>query len=99
MRTRHHMLTTKTIYRDITERKRDEEMRRTFSQRLIGAQEAERRRVARELHDETGQVLTAIEVNLENIQAADASARAAQLTDRILIIDRAVRRLRELALD
>ena len=39
------------IYCDISERKRVEAMLQTFSQRLIETQEAERRRVARALHD------------------------------------------------
>jgi signal transduction histidine kinase len=36
-----------------------------LSQRLLHSQEAERRRIARALHDEIGQVLTALKFNLE----------------------------------
>jgi PAS domain S-box-containing protein len=56
------------IAQDITERKRAEGMLQTFSQRLIETQEAERRRVARELHDGIGQALTAIKINLQAVQ-------------------------------
>jgi PAS domain S-box-containing protein len=58
------------IYRDITERKRAEAMLQTFSQRLIQTQEAESRRVARALHDEIGQALTTLKLNLQLIQHA-----------------------------
>jgi signal transduction histidine kinase len=38
---------------------------RQISQRLVRAQEEERRRISRELHDELGQTLTALRVNLD----------------------------------
>lgn len=38
---------------------------RQVSQRLVHAQEEERRRISRELHDELGQTLTALRVNLD----------------------------------
>jgi PAS domain S-box-containing protein len=88
------------IYRDITERKRAEDMLQTFSQRLIETQEAERRRVARALHDEIGPTLTALKLNLQLIQhAAQAWPRAEQLNESIGSIDRAVQQVRELSLD
>ncbi len=39
----------------------------TLSHRLIQAQETERRNLAHELHDEIGQVLTAVKLNLQHI--------------------------------
>jgi two-component system, NarL family, sensor histidine kinase DevS len=39
-------------------------------QRVVGAQEVERRRLARELHDETGQALTSILLGLRNVEEA-----------------------------
>lgn len=39
-----------------------------LSQQLIHAQEAERRRIARELHDQIGQVLTALKMSLQVLQ-------------------------------
>src|SRR5690606_12306683 len=41
-----------------------------LSNRIIEVQESERRQIARELHDEIGQCLTALEINLEGLQRA-----------------------------
>jgi PAS domain S-box-containing protein len=49
---------------DTTERKRGEEARNELLRRLFAAQEDERRRMSRELHDEFGQQLTALSLNL-----------------------------------
>ena len=40
----------------------------TLSNRVIEVQETERRQLARELHDEIGQCLTALKINLEGLQ-------------------------------
>ncbi len=59
---------------DVTQRRRYEQAQqrlldenRRLAQTLINSQEAERRRLARELHDELGQALTAIQVDAESI--------------------------------
>jgi len=52
------------ILRDITERKHAEESLRQLSTQLLHAQDDERRRIARELHDSIGQELTALDLNL-----------------------------------
>ena len=83
---------------DITERKRSEEelARRTrqlesLSRQLIEAQEAERRAVARELHDDFGQVLTALKLTLQRRERDDAES--------IALVDGAIARMRDLAQD
>ncbi|MFH1605224.1 MAG: cache domain-containing protein, partial [Pseudomonadota bacterium] len=64
------------ILRDITERRRAEDKIRRSQQELHelskaanDAIEAERRRTARELHDELGQSLTVLKMNLESMRA------------------------------
>lgn len=44
---------------------------RSLPRQLIRTQEAERRRIARDLHDEIGQALTALNINLQILQAED----------------------------
>src|SRR3954469_6382609 len=84
---------------DITERNRanEELARRTqqleaLSRKLIEAQEAERRAVARELHDDFGQVLTALKLNLQ-AKGGDGHGES------IALVDGAITRMRELAQD
>ncbi len=58
--------------------KRRDALRGQLLSQVINAQEAERKRISRELHDETGQLLTALMVGLrtlEQIPAVSASAR------------------------
>ncbi|MDC4225793.1 MAG: PAS domain-containing protein [Candidatus Manganitrophus sp.] len=87
---------------DITERKRAEEALteyakrlRSLSGQLLEAQETERRRIARELHDEIGQSLTAIKLQLHGSK---------RLSDRrmeecIQMVDQALSQVRNLSLD
>jgi len=59
---------------DITERKIAEQALTGLSRKLIKAQEEERQRIARELHDDVGQRLTLMSVELERLcSRSDAS--------------------------
>lgn len=52
---------------DISERKRAEEALKVLGSRLIAAQEEERKRVARELHDDLSQRMAVLSIELEQI--------------------------------
>ncbi|MCC6650194.1 MAG: sensor histidine kinase [Candidatus Eisenbacteria bacterium] len=54
-----------------------------LSQLLLRAQEEERRRIARELHDEAGQALTALKIELDLEGRTQASALAARALEQV----------------
>jgi len=74
-----------------------ERVQRDALRRVVEAQELERRRLARELHDETGQALTSILLGLKSVEEAkDASQRddaAAELRQLVVSTLQDVRRL------
>ena len=86
--------------RDITERKLAQDALKMFSRKLIEAQEDERRRIARELHDQIGQILTAVKMNLHMVQKVCTSPEACSyVKDNIEAVDEALRLVRDLSVD
>jgi PAS domain S-box-containing protein len=61
------------VVRDISERRHMEAVHRSFAQRVLQTLEAERERVARELHDDVGQALATIGVLLHALERTPGS--------------------------
>lgn len=73
---------------------------RALAQRLEAAKEDERRRIARELHDELGQALTAAKISLQLVgRAANDEARAQRIQETAGLVDRLIGHVRTLSLD
>lgn len=89
---------------DVTELKQAEmERARLFKQmqslsnRLVEAQEMERRSIARELHDEIGQALTGLKLMLE--MSASAPSDSSRATEMLGVINDLMARVHEMSLD
>ncbi|MDB5810714.1 MAG: hypothetical protein JWN94_2836 [Betaproteobacteria bacterium] len=95
------------VGRDITERKRTEEDVRNYSSRLLAlsrkllqVQEDERSRLARDLHDQVGQALTALKINLQVIGRQPAAKPvASKIGECVQIADDAIQQVRTLVFD
>lgn len=61
---------------DITERKRAKDALAEMTRRLIAAQEQERARIARELHDDVNQRIAMLSVELEQLQQSPAELQS-----------------------
>lgn len=73
---------------------------RTLSQRLLQVQEEDRRTIARDLHDEIGQSLTAIKLNVERARrTSDPAARDGIMKDCGQITDNVLEQVRDLSLN
>lgn len=71
--------------------------RQQLSRRLLEVQETERRAIARELHDEIGQAMTAVKMNLQAM--AMVGPTTPQLEDAMSIAERSLQQVRNISLD
>jgi signal transduction histidine kinase len=72
---------------------------RLLTRRLEAAREDERRRIARELHDDLGPALTAVAINLQLMARGAAGGRSAdRLAESTDLVDRMTQRVRDLSL-
>jgi signal transduction histidine kinase len=91
---------------DITKQQLDEEAIREYadrmkilSQRLIDVQEAERRIIALELHDQIGQILTGLKLKLEMLARLPADEAQNRLDEAQMLVNELLARTRELSLN
>lgn len=76
-----------TAFNEMSEElKRKEEMRTQLLAKVINAQEAERKRLARELHDETSQALTSLMVGLRFIEDSTDSVEVRNKTAELRVL-------------
>jgi signal transduction histidine kinase/DNA-binding response OmpR family regulator len=73
---------------------------RRLTQQVISAQEEERRRLSRELHDEAGQALTALKISLDLIRSdlpVEAASLRQRLSEAIVLTETTMEQVRLLA--
>jgi len=70
-----------------------------LSRYLVNIQEQERRSLARELHDEIGQALTAVKMSLENLVKLPAADNQLHLQESIQIVSQTLQQVRNMSLN
>ena len=94
-------ITLENVYL-LEELREKEEVRGRLLERVISVQEEERERIARELHDETGQLLTALMVNVELLRTESEFQSAGfqeQLEEISSILSKTMEDIHNLSLD
>lgn len=91
---------------DITERVRDKEQLENANRRLqmlsskvIEIQERERHHISRGLHDDIGQALTAVKLNLDAMRLRVGADHAGEIDDSLRIVADILQQVRSLSLD
>jgi two-component system NarL family sensor kinase len=90
----------RSLLRDITERKRAEEVFRNLSSRIIEAQESERRRVARDLHDGINQILSSIQFRLKSTEEKESTKKnplVKEIGEARILLEEAIQEVRRIS--
>lgn len=87
------------LIEQIAERLRAEKELRRLSNRLVEVQESESRSIARELHDEIGQLLTGLKLAIEMTPRLGAEQLTQQYRQAQMLVNELIRRVRDLSLD
>jgi len=99
-RTQELEATNIALSEEIAERKQTEAALKIMSRTVQASQEEERQRIARELHDEVGQTLTMIKLNLQLVQDKVLEAETnAHLQESLALTDQTLGKVRAVALD
>jgi PAS domain S-box-containing protein len=92
------------VSKDITKRKQNEkeliearDRLQTLSKLLLQNIENERRQITRELHDDIGQELTLLRINLQNMCASKDQIYESNIEENIVIVDRIFQQIRDLS--
>ncbi len=81
------------------ELKRKEEIRGYVLEQIISAQESERKRIARELHDRTGQSLTSLIIGLKTLETASRQDIQQRIADMRQITAQTLEEVHDLAME
>jgi two-component system sensor histidine kinase UhpB len=90
--------TQQTLERLNRELELSHERLRALSRRLFEIQEEERRRLARDLHDDVGQALTALKIQLESLARSGELAARSRVDECVDTVQHTLERVRQLSL-
>ncbi len=89
---------TTELEEQVNERKRAEDSLRHLTGRLLQLQDNERRQIARELHDSTGQMVVALSLNLSSLQSQENNKQSAKvIADCLSLLNDLSRELRTMS--
>ncbi len=110
----HNPIGISSFHVDITEKKKAEKEReklfkqitsarnrlKILSSKLISVQEAEKRNISRELHDEIGQLLTAVKIELQRIKTdSDSDEIKTLAADCTILVEKSISVVRNLSIE
>ncbi len=90
--------TNADLKREIIDRRAAEDRLRELSQQLVGTQDRERRAIGRELHDQTGQYLTALKLLLTKARMLAPENQGKSLDEAIAVVNELMLQVRQLSL-